>query len=133
MTDFFPTEFDRYLFHEGRHWQSYNILGAHLCGKDGEKGTHFTVWAPKAQHISVIGDFNNWDDSKHKMQKIKDSGLWTIFIPGSHQGKKYKYKIKDYKNIIREKADPFGFYAEKPPATASIVYSFTDYQWNDRT
>ncbi len=132
MANFFPTEFDRYLFHEGRHWQSYNILGAHLCEKDDKKGTRFTVWAPAAQHISVVGDFNNWDDSNDKMKKIEDSGLWTIFIPGNHQGKKYKYKIKDYKNIIREKADPFGFYAEKPPATASIVYSLTNYQWNDR-
>src|SRR6056297_2229974 len=132
MNNFSPTDFDRYLFHNGKHYQSYNILGAHLCQKDGKKGARFTVWAPNARQIYITGDFNNWSASKHSLRRIKDSGLWTIFIPDIKQGDKYKYKIRGYKNNIREKADPYAFYAEKPPATASRVYSLSKYQWHDQ-
>ncbi len=131
MDDFFPTEFDRYLFHKGRHFQCYNFLGSHLCHKGNKQGARFTIWAPHAQKINITGDFNNWDKNKHSMEKIKESGLWTLFIPGVSKGDKYKYLITGYKNSVREKADPCAFYAENPPGTASRVYSLQDYRWHD--
>ncbi len=131
MPEYLPTDYDIYLFHKGCHYQSYDFLGAHPCQDAGKAGIRFTVWAPNAEKVSVIGDFNNWQDSLHTMSRIKDSGLWTLFIPGVDTGSLYKYKINGYKGQIRYKADPYAISSEESPGTASRVYS-GDYEWSDQ-
>jgi 1,4-alpha-glucan branching enzyme len=128
----YPGDYDRYLFHQGRHYESYNFLGAHLTEENGETGVRFTVWAPNAEEISVIGDFNDWNKSKNPMQKIKDSGIWTTFIKDAENEMYYKYWIRGYRGVIRVKTDPYGRRQEKAPKTASQIYEAKDYSWNDK-
>ena len=126
-----PTNYDQYLFHSGKHYQAYQFMGAHPVKIDGDSGTKFTVWAPNAKKISVVGDFNNWQKNKNQLEKIKDSGLWVGFIVGAKPGDKYKYLITGYEKQKRVKADPYAFKAEKKPKTASIITDMEEYQWND--
>jgi 1,4-alpha-glucan branching enzyme len=128
----YPGDYDRYLFHQGRHYESYNFLGAHLTQEKGKKGVRFTVWAPNAEEISVIGDFNDWNKSKNPMQKIKDSGIWTTFVEGAENEMYYKYWIRGYRGVIRVKTDPYARRQEKAPKTASQIYEAKDYSWNDK-
>ena len=126
------TEFDLYLFSEGNHFELYDKLGAHLVDHEGVPGVHFTVWAPSAERVSVIGDFNQWDGRRHSMRPRGATGLWELFIPGLVQGDLYKYEIKTrYQGYIGIKSDPFGFLAELRPKTASVVWDLDRYQWND--
>ncbi len=126
------TEYDIYLHGEGRNWEIYEKLGAHLREVDGVRGVNFAVWAPNAFRVSVIGDFNNWDGRIHSMHSHGASGMWEIFIPHVTTGTKYKYEIKSHhQGYQAEKIDPYGFYAERRPATASIVYDIDQYDWND--
>ncbi len=127
---YFLTEFDLYLLNEGTHWRSYEKLGAHLREIDGVHGVNFTVWAPNATQISLVGDFNDWDASKHVMRKLIPSGFWEIFVPGLTEGTLYKYRVFNGEESC-DKSDPVGFYAEVPPRTASIVRDLNKYQWND--
>jgi 1,4-alpha-glucan branching enzyme len=126
------TEFDINLFKAGKHYQLYEKLGAHLIEKDGIKGVYFAVWAPTAASVSVVGDFNYWTQGEHLLQVRWDSsGIWEGFIPRLEKGALYKYKIESaVSNISTEKADPFAFYCEKPPHTASVVWDL-NYQWKD--
>ncbi|HEU4793527.1 MAG TPA: 1,4-alpha-glucan branching protein GlgB, partial [Nitrolancea sp.] len=121
---------DFYLFNEGSHLRLYRKLGAHPATVDGVSGTHFAVWAPNAEHVSVIGDFNGWNPDSHPLEG-SGSGIWKGFIPGLGTGTLYKYHISarhhDYKV---EKADPFAFSCEIPPKTASVVWDLT-YTWGD--
>lgn len=126
------TDYDLHLFNEGNHHRIYEKLGAHLCCRDGIEGTLFAVWAPCAKRVSVVGSFNQWDGRRHQMRCLGSSGVWEIFIPGIKQGELYKYEIKTPKNELYIKSDPYGFYSELRPNTASIVYNIENYQWNDQ-
>ena len=130
---FLPTigDIDEYLFSEGNHRDIYKKLGAHIIEMDGVKGVAFAVWAPNAKRVSVVGDFNNWDGRAHVMRKHPTCGVWDIFVPGIGEGEVYKYEIKTYENYILCKTDPVGFYAEKRPKTASIVFDLNHYTFND--
>ncbi|MET0944016.1 MAG: 1,4-alpha-glucan branching protein GlgB [Flavobacterium sp.] len=126
------TDFDIDLFKAGKHFKLYEKLGAHLVEVNGVKGVYFAVWAPTAQSVSVVGDFNYWTGNEHQLQVRWDSsGIWEGFIPEITKGALYKYKIQSNINgIITEKADPFALYCEKPPHTASVVWDL-DYKWKD--
>jgi 1,4-alpha-glucan branching enzyme len=126
------TEFDIELFKAGKHYRLYEKMGAHLTEVDGVKGTYFAVWAPAAKAVSVIGDFNYWLEGENPLFVRWDgSGIWEGFVPNVDKGSKYKYKIQSNHNDIKtEKADPFAFYCETPPNTASVVWD-TRYKWKD--
>jgi 1,4-alpha-glucan branching enzyme len=126
------TEFDIDLFKAGKHFRLYEKLGAHPIELDGVNGVYFAVWAPCAESVSVIGDFNYWIAGNHELNVRWDaSGIWEGFIPAITKGTTYKYKIQSSNNgIVTEKADPFAFYCEKPPHTASVIWDL-DYKWED--
>ncbi|WP_114755255.1 1,4-alpha-glucan branching protein GlgB [Flavobacterium glaciei] len=126
------TDFDIDLFKSGKHFRLYEKLGAHLIEVDGVEGVYFAVWAPTAHSVSVVGDFNFWTQGDHLLQVRWDSsGIWEGFIPNIKKGTTYKYKIQSNNGgIITEKADPFAFYCEKPPHTASVVWDL-EYKWKD--
>jgi 1,4-alpha-glucan branching enzyme len=124
------TEQDAYLFAEGSHFDLFRTLGAHVAEYDGTQGTDFSVWAPNAEYVSVVGDFNGWNRKSHPMMP-SDSGVWTTFVADVGQGTKYKYFIRSrHDGYEVEKADPFGFHHETPPHTASIVWN-PEYEWGD--
>jgi 1,4-alpha-glucan branching enzyme len=126
------TELDVYLFREGKDLESYTKLGAHVVAHSGVPGVNFVVWAPNAQRMSVIGDFNNWDARVHPMIPVGESGLWELFIPGLSGGELYRYHVKSrHQNFQIEKADPYAFYSEKRPNNASVVYDINGYEWGD--
>ncbi len=124
------SEFDLYLLGEGKHWTSYQKLGAQLRVIDGVEGVNFAVWAPNASGVSVIGDFNDWDRRRHPLRKHIPSGIWELFVPGIGSGAIYKYQIR-HNDESFEKADPYGFAAELPPRTASKVADLDRYIWRD--
>ena len=126
------TDFDIDLFKAGKHFRLYEKLGAHPIEVDGVPGVYFAVWAPSARSVSVVGDFNYWIQGEHQLNVRWDSsGIWEGFIPGVQKGTTYKYKIQSENGgIITEKADPFAFYCEKPPLTASVIWDL-DYKWKD--
>ena len=123
--------YDLHLLGEGNHWRSFEKLGAHLREVDGIKGVNFAVWAPNAEGVSIIGDFNGWHRKLHSMRKHIPTGVWELFIPGLAEGTLYKYAVKQRGGHVVEKSDPYGFAAEVPPRTASIVTRLDSYQWND--
>ena len=118
-------------FARGVHYDIFEKMGAHLVKVDGIEGVYFSVWAPEAMRISVVGDFNLWDGRLHQMSKIKDSGIWEIFIPGVGNLDNYKYEIKTMKGEPMLKADPYGFFSELRPDNASLVYDLKNYVWDD--
>jgi 1,4-alpha-glucan branching enzyme len=125
------TEDDIYLFNEGTHYRLYDKLGAHEGEVAGTRGAHFAVWAPAAERVSVIGDFNGWNRSSHPLRPRAGSGIWEGFIPGVGQGTLYKYRIVSrHGDYGVDKADPFAFHAETPPKTGSVVWNL-DYDWGD--
>ncbi|MCJ7764661.1 MAG: 1,4-alpha-glucan branching protein GlgB, partial [Thiovulaceae bacterium] len=127
------TEMDIYLFREGNHTKLYEKMGSHLMESEGKSGVYFAVWAPNAEHVSVRGDFNNYDIDTHPLQLREDgSGIWEGFIEGIEQGLTYKYHIvSKFHNIVHDKSDPFAFYSEKPSKSASRVWSLEGYGWQD--
>ncbi|MCA9217158.1 MAG: 1,4-alpha-glucan branching enzyme, partial [Planctomycetales bacterium] len=124
------SDFDLYLLGEGRHWHSYEKLGAHVRTIDGVTGVNFAVWAPNASGVSIVGDFNRWDGRLHPMRKHIPSGIWELFIPGLEVGEKYKFRVNQNGRGV-DKCDPFGFAAEVPPLTASIVSDLDSFEWQD--
>jgi 1,4-alpha-glucan branching enzyme len=124
------TDFDVHLFAEGNHHRIYEKLGAHVTEQDGVKGVYYAVWAPNARNVSLLGDFNNWDGRQHQM-RLRDGGVWELFIPGLGVGTHYKYEVKNQAGHIYEKSDPFGFQQEVRPKTASIVADVDSYEWHD--
>jgi 1,4-alpha-glucan branching enzyme len=126
------TDDDLYLFNEGSHFRLYDKLGAHIGNHDGASGVYFAVWAPNANHVSVIGDFNGWEKGKHCLRPKANSGIWDDFIPGVGKGSLYKYHVGSrFSGYRADKADPFSIFNEIPPKFASIVWDL-DYQWNDQ-
>jgi len=119
-----------YLFHEGCDSRAYNALGAHMVNEGRRKGVMFRVWAPDAQNVSIIGDFNDWNRDKHPMKKIS-VGVWELYIPKLTQFTSYKYAVKTKQGDWREKVDPYAFHSETRPLTASKVYDISGFEWND--
>ncbi len=125
------TDDDIYLFNEGSHFRLYDKLGSHLVAPDGEPGVYFAVWAPNAERVSVIGDFNSWNSASHPLRPRASSGIWEGFIRGVTAGVRYKYWIESRHNAYKvDKADPFALHAETPPRTASVTWNL-DHQWQD--
>ncbi len=131
---YLPTlgEFDLHLIAEGRHEQLWRVLGAHVREISGVTGTSFAVWAPNARGARIAGDFNYWDGRAHPMRSLGGSGVWELFVPGVGDGTRYKYAICGRDGNWREKADPMAFATERPPATASMVYT-SHYEWSDES
>jgi len=125
------TEFQLHLHGEGTHYESYNTLGAHLSECNGVAGVRFAVWAPNAEVVSVVGDFNGWDPRRNPM-RLRDGGLWEMFLPHLGEGAIYKYNILTRDGRSFMKADPYAFAAELPPKTGSVVACLDRYQWRDR-
>ncbi len=125
------TEYDLYLFGEGNHFELYRKLGAHPLRHAGVAGVSFAVWAPSAERVSVVGDFNQWDGRCHPMRPRGSSGLWELFIPGLGNGELYKYEVKGSAGFLAVKSDPYGFAMELRPGTASMVWDLARYAWND--
>lgn len=125
------TENDIRLFKSGIHYEIYKKLGAHPKKIDDQDGISFSVWAPNAQEISVIGDFNGWDIENNKMNPIGDSGIFELFIPGALIGQRYKYAIKTLNDEILHKSDPYANYSERRPGNASVVTDISNFNWSD--
>ncbi len=124
-------QLDLHLFAEGQHWELWKKLGAHLTEVDGARGTTFHVWAPNAQRVSVVGDFNGWDGRTHPMRKLLGCGVWEIFIPDVAEGAHYKYELRDCHGGLRVKSDPFAFFGQNGTETASLVFELDRYAWSD--
>jgi 1,4-alpha-glucan branching enzyme len=124
--------FDLHLFGQGHHWHAHRMLGAHPETRDGIAGVRFAVWAPAAERVSVVGDFNHWDGRVHPMSVHGGSGVWELFIPGLADGALYKFEIRnrDSGNILI-KSDPYAAYFELRPNTASRIFAGSGYAWND--
>ncbi|MEY2634958.1 MAG: 1,4-alpha-glucan branching protein GlgB, partial [Actinomycetota bacterium] len=135
---FLPTlgEMDLHLIREGRHEQLADALGARVVRYDSPlgqiSGTSFAVWAPNAQGVQVVGDFNHWDGTAHPMRSLGSSGVWEVFIPGVGHGYNYKFRVTDQHGYQSDKADPLARHSEVPPSTASIVWE-SSYEWQDNT
>ena len=126
------SEFDLYLMGEGRHYDTYEKLGAHVKTLEGVIGVHFAVWAPNARRVSVVGDFNGWDGRVNPMRSRGNSGIWELFVPEFDEGVIYKYEIVGpQNNILPLKADPYGFRSELRPNTGSVVARLDKHSWND--
>jgi 1,4-alpha-glucan branching enzyme len=126
------TDDDVYLFNEGSHFRLYDKLGAHVIARDDASGTCFAIWAPNAEEVSVIGDFNGWNKGRHRLYPKSQAGIWEGFFPGIGHNTLYKYHIRSRYNGYRvDKADPFSVFNEIPPKSASIVWDL-DYSWSDR-
>src|SRR5574341_1153779 len=127
------TDEDIYIFNEGSHFRIYEKLGSHVVERCGETGVYFSVWAPNAERVSIIGDFNGWDLGSHPLRARASSGIWEGFVPGLAAGVCYKYWIESrYNGYEVEKADPFALHAETPPKTASVTWD-PAYEWGDAT
>lgn len=124
-------EMDIYLFNEGTHYDIHKVLGAHVKLIDDLLGVHFSVWAPSAQRVSVVGDFNNWDGRVHQMRKLLPSGIWEIFLPGVHEGAHYKFEIRSAHGDVSLKTDPYAFFAQHGLETGCMVFDLGRYTWND--
>jgi len=125
-------EFDQHLFASGNHWHIYRKLGAHLQTIDDIDGVYFAVWAPNAQRVSVIGDFNHWDGRCHPMRCLSSCGIWEIFIPHLKLGCQYKFELLTQSNHILVKTDPYAQQFELRPQTAALVCQENHYQWQDK-
>jgi len=124
-------EMDIYLFNEGTHYDVHKKLGAHVKHVGDVPGVHFAVWAPSAQRVSVVGDFNNWDGRVHQMRKLLPSGIWEIFLPGVHEGAHYKFEIRSANGDVFLKTDPYAFFAQHGVETGCMVFDLGRYNWND--
>jgi 1,4-alpha-glucan branching enzyme len=125
------TDYDLHLFNEGTHLRAWEKFGSHRMAVDGVAGVHFAVWAPNADRVSVIGDFNRWDGRVHVMRPLASSGVWELFIPDLPEGACYKYEVRTRAGHLLEKADPYGRRFEVPPNSASVIWTEGRYQWGD--
>jgi 1,4-alpha-glucan branching enzyme len=124
------SDYDLHLIGEGTHYRKYEKLGSHIHEIDGVRGVNFAIWAPNAKGVGVIGDFNGWDGRRHPMRLRGNTGIWELFIPGLGEGALYKFEIKSEKELFI-KTDPYCFYSEIRPQTASIVWDINKYRWGD--
>jgi 1,4-alpha-glucan branching enzyme len=124
-------DFDLHLFGEGTHQRIFEKLGAHRIRIGSTTGVHFAVWAPNADRVSVIGDFNGWDGRVHAMRLLAPAGVWEIFLPDLPDGEKYKFEIRTSAGALLQKSDPFGVAFEVPPLSASVVRDISGYPWSD--
>jgi 1,4-alpha-glucan branching enzyme len=126
------SDFDLHIHGEGTQYESYRTMGAHSVACDGAAGVRFAVWAPNAEVVSVVGDFNDWDERRHPM-RMRSGGIWELFVPGVGVGTNYKYSVRSRLRAYRQqKSDPYGFASENPPKTASVVWDLASYQWGDQ-
>lgn len=126
------SDYDMHLFAEGKHWHAYRFMGAHLRNIDGVEGVMFATWAPNAQRVSVVGNFNRWDGRCHPMRSRGNSGIWELFIPGLTAGELYKFELLNQRDgSLHLKMDPYCQQAELRPGTASVVFH-SQYQWQDQ-
>ena len=127
----FITEFDQYLFGQGTHYDLYNKLGAHPMTVDGEEGVYFAVWAPNAEAVSLVGNFNEWDENATPMERLEPLGIYEIFLPEMKIGDIYKYCVTTNAGYKIIKSDPYGFQAELRPNNASVIADISDFKWQD--
>jgi len=125
------SDFDQYLIGEGTHKQLWRALGAHVMTHEHVAGTHFAVWAPNAQRVSVVGHFNMWDGRRHVMRPLGNSGVWEIFLPDVGDQTLYKFEVLGADGSLVQKADPVGFGSQHPPEQASVVRDIDGYGWDD--
>jgi 1,4-alpha-glucan branching enzyme len=125
------SDVDQYLLGEGTHKELWRVLGAHITKQQGTDGVHFAVWAPNAQRVSVVGDFNGWDGRRHPMRPAGETGVWEVFLPQVTDGALYKYQVTGVDGHTRDKADPVGFGSQHPPEKASVVRNISGYGWHD--
>ncbi|MEH7343424.1 1,4-alpha-glucan branching protein GlgB [Bacillus sp. JJ1532] len=131
MNTVFPTDYQMHLFHEGTLFESYRLFGAHIMKEDEKVKTRFCVWAPNVEIVRLVGDFNDWNGEGYHLHRVNNEGIWMTHIDMDLQGCLYKYEMITKEGKCFLKSDPFSFYSEKRPDTASIVYSLDGYQWND--
>jgi 1,4-alpha-glucan branching enzyme len=124
-------ELDMHLYKVGNHYEIYEKLGAHLTEINGQAGVTFAVWAPNAQRVSVVGDFNSWDGRAHPMRKRIEAGIWELFVPGVGESAHYKYEIRNCFGQIELKSDPFSFFGQHGVQTASLVFNLERFKWSD--
>jgi 1,4-alpha-glucan branching enzyme len=131
---FWPTlgDLDLYLFGEGRHETLWKVMGAHVREHQGVQGVSFVVWAPSAQAVRVVGDFNGWNGRAHPMRMVGGSGVWELFIPGIEAGNRYKFELRTADGALVLKTDPFAFATEVPPSTAAIIATEGTHNWGDQ-
>ena len=125
------TDYDLHLFGEGTLREVYDRLGAHPMSLGGVNGVHYAVWAPNAQRVSVIGDFNAWDGRMHPMRRLLPSGVWELFVPDQGEGERYKFEVRTRAGHLLHKIDPYARFFEVPPRSAAIVCKTSDYVWDD--
>jgi 1,4-alpha-glucan branching enzyme len=126
------SDYDLHLIGEGKHYESYEKLGAHLTEIDGVRGVFFAVWAPNANRVSVVGDFNQWDGRRHPMRLRDGTGVWELFLPGLGEDEIYKYEIRSReRDFLAVKSDPLAFLSERRPKTGSIIHNINRYTWHD--
>jgi len=125
------TDFDLHLFNEGTHHRAFEKLGAHRIKVGTTTGVHFAVWAPNADRVSLLGDFNGWDGRVHAMRLLVPSGIWEIFMPDLPDGERYKFEIRTASGTLLKKTDPFGLSFEVPPQSAAVVRDISGYKWQD--
>ena len=127
----FLTQYDRYLFNEGRNYKIYKKMGAHPAVVDGVKGMHFAVWAPHAQRVCIVSDRNGWNSDEDNMKLLETSGIWEGFVPDMGLDENYKFAIHTQDGRVFLKADPYAFHAQLRPDTASVTADIDDYPWQD--
>jgi 1,4-alpha-glucan branching enzyme len=122
---------DLFLHTEGTLYEGWKVFGAHLTESGGARGVRFAVWAPNAENVAVAGNFNDWDERRHPMRR-REGGVWELFVPGLGEGTAYKYQVRSrFAGYQQLKADPYAYYCEQPPKSASVVWNNPRYQWND--
>jgi 1,4-alpha-glucan branching enzyme len=131
VNTFFPTDYQLHLFHEGNFFQSHQLFGAHILYRSDAIFTRFCVWAPNAKQVRLVGDFNSWNGDGYELEKVNDEGVWVLIVDQNLEGCLYKYEITTMQDMKLLKADPFAFYSEVRPNTASVVYLLDDYTWHD--
>ncbi len=125
------SDYDLYLFHQGNHFHSYRMLGAHPVAHEGVQGIRFSVWAPRAREVRVAGDFNDWQGEGYPLRRLQNSGIWAAFVPEAQEGQLYKYEIHTEDGRVYLKSDPYAFASESRPATASRISPLREYPWGD--